>query len=63
MGDMINQTMPSAAQGQQQSSQPSKKQEEKDVFSLLKELDGLRKAGVLTEEEFTEKKRELLSKI
>ena len=62
MGDMINQTMPPTTSGQQQSSQPHQKQEEKDVFSLLKELDGLCKAGVLTEEEFTEKKRELLSK-
>ena len=63
MGEMINQTLPPTTSGQQQSSKPHQKHEEKDVFSLLKELDGLRKAGVLTEEEFAEKKRELLSKI
>ena len=34
-----------------------------DIFTLLKELDGLRKAGVLTEEEFASKKQEILSKI
>lgn len=62
MGDMINQTIPPSPSGQQRFSQPNQK-EDKDVFSLLKELDGLRKAGVLTEEEFAEKKRELLSKI
>ena len=62
MGDMINQIMPSTTPGQE-SSNLNTKSENKDVFSLLKELDGLRKAGVLTEEEFAEKKRELLSKI
>lgn len=61
MGGILNQSMQTAAP--QQLQQPSSQQDGKDVFTLLKELDGLRKAGVLTEEEFAEKKRELLSKI
>ena len=63
MGGVINQAIPPVASDYHQSSQPQQKQEDKDVFSLLKELDGLRKAGVITEEEFAEKKQELLSKI
>ena len=61
MGGILNQSMQTSTPQQPQQSSPQ--QEGKDVFTLLKELDGLRKAGVLTEEEFAEKKRELLSKI
>lgn len=61
MSGILNQNMQTTTQ--QQSQPPNQKQESKDVFTLLKELDGLRKAGVLTEEEFAEKKSELLSKI
>jgi hypothetical protein len=34
-----------------------------EVLKLLKELGELKTAGILTEEEFTEKKKELLSKL
>ena len=34
-----------------------------EVLKLLKELGDLKTAGILTEEEFTEKKKELLSKL
>ena len=34
-----------------------------EVLKLLKELGELKAAGILTEEEFTEKKKELLSKL
>lgn len=61
MGGILNQNM--QATSQQQFQQTTQQPDSKDVFTLLKELDGLRKAGVLTEEEFAEKKRELLSKI
>lgn len=42
---------------------PPKSPGKADVFSTLKELNELRNAGILTEEEFTAKKAELLSKI
>jgi hypothetical protein len=34
-----------------------------EVFKMLRELGDLKTAGILTEEEFAEKKKELLSKI
>lgn len=61
MSGMLKQNISSAES--QDPKQPHQKEKDKDVFTLLKELDGLRKAGVLTEEEFAEKKSELLSKI
>lgn len=60
MGGILNQNMQSMSQ---QPPTGPQQQGGRDVFTLLKELDGLRKAGVLTEEEFAEKKRDLLSKI
>lgn len=61
MGGILNQNMQSAMP--QQAPTSNQQQGGRDVFTLLKDLDGLRKAGVLTEEEFAEKKREILSKI
>jgi len=51
--------MSSATQNTQQPVSVSKD----DVFKLLQSLGELKTAGILTEEEFTEKKKELLSKI
>lgn len=42
---------------------PSKSSDKENIFSMLKELNELRNAGILTEEEFAAKKAELLSKI
>ncbi len=39
------------------------KRQELDVPALIAQLDGLRKQGVLTEEEFQKKKAELLTKL
>ena len=61
MGGILNQNMQTTTPQQPQAA--PQQRESKDVFALLKELDKLRKDGILTEEEFTEKKRELLSKI
>lgn len=54
--------MSNATQNIQQhgSSLPVNKDE---VLKLLKELGELKSAGILTEEEFSEKKKELLSKL
>lgn len=47
-----------------QESQPSAKaQTREEILDLLKELGGLRDAGVLTEEEFNAKKTELLARL
>jgi membrane protease subunit (stomatin/prohibitin family) len=54
MGNMMNNVMPN-----QQPSTASKD----DVIELLKKLGELKTAGVLSDEEFAEKKKELLSKI
>jgi membrane protease subunit (stomatin/prohibitin family) len=57
LGGMVNNAMPNAQQ--QQSVQMNKD----DVIKLLKDLGELKAAGILTEEEFTEKKKELLNRI
>jgi hypothetical protein len=55
MANMMGNVMPTASQ----SSQISRD----EVIKLLKDLGELKTAGILTEEEFSEKKKELLSKI
>lgn len=56
--DQMNQS------GDSQQSQPSAKaQTREEILDLLKELGGLRDAGVLTEEEFNGKKTELLARL
>jgi membrane protease subunit (stomatin/prohibitin family) len=55
MGNLMNNTL-------QNTQQPASVNKE-DVFNLLQKLGELKAAGILTEEEFTEKKKELLSKI
>jgi membrane protease subunit (stomatin/prohibitin family) len=57
MGNMMQNVVPNVAQ--QQTAQMNKD----EVIKLLKDLDNLKTAGILTEEEFAEKKKELLSKI
>ena len=39
------------------------KREDTEVIELIKKLSDLHSAGILTDEEFSEKKKELLSKI
>lgn len=57
MMDQMNQNTP-------QQNQPSvKAQTREEILDLLKELGGLRDAGVLTEEEFNAKKTELLARL
>jgi hypothetical protein len=48
------------AAGPASSSQPS---QEADVFAAIERLADLRAKGILTDEEFTEKKAELLSRL
>ena len=57
MGNMMQNVVPNIAQPQ--TGQMSKD----EVIKLLKDLGDLKAVGVLTEEEFAEKKKELLSKI
>ena len=57
MGNMMQNVVPSVSQ--QQTAQISKD----EVIKLLKDLGDLKIASILTEEEFAEKKKELLSKI
>jgi len=57
MGNMMQNIVPNVST--QQTTQMSKD----EIIKLLKELGDLKAAGILTEEEFAEKKKELLSKI
>ena len=57
MGNMMQNVVPNVAQ--QQTAQITKD----EVIKLLKDLGELKAAGILTDEEFSEKKKELLSKI
>jgi hypothetical protein len=57
MGNMMQNVVPNVAP--QQTIQMNKD----EVIKLLKDLGELKLAGILTEEEFAEKKKELLSKI
>lgn len=59
MGNLMNNTTQNIQQNQNNNSGVNKD----EVLKLLKELGELKTAGVLTEEEFTEKKKELLSKL
>lgn len=65
---MANMMMNQQQQQQQQQQQPANAESNKamtreEVLSTLKELGGLKEAGVLTEEEFNAKKTELLSRL
>jgi len=55
IGNMMSNIAPNA--------QPAAQMNKDEVIKLLKELGELKTAGILTEEEFAEKKKELLSKI
>lgn len=55
MGNMMNNIVPNI--------EPSASMNKDDIIKLLKDLGALKVAGVLTEEEFAEKKKELLSRI
>ncbi|MEL6190642.1 MAG: SPFH domain-containing protein [Bacteroidota bacterium] len=44
-------------------SQPAQGESKEDIMKLLKELGELKEAGILTEEEFSAKKKELLAKL
>ena len=60
MGDLMSKTTQGIQQSQAFDSKPTDKAE---VIRLLKELGELKATGILTEEEFAEKKKELLSKL
>jgi membrane protease subunit (stomatin/prohibitin family) len=59
MGNLMN----NATQNIQQNQNNNTGVNKDEVLKLLKELGELKTAGILTEEEFTEKKKELLSKL
>jgi membrane protease subunit (stomatin/prohibitin family) len=59
MGNLVN----SATQNIQQNQNNNTGVNKDEVLKLLKELGELKAAGILTEEEFTEKKKELLTKL
>ena len=59
MGNLMNNTTQNIQQNQNNNTGVNKD----EVLKLLKELGELKTAGILTEEEFTEKKKELLSKL
>lgn len=59
MGNLMNNTIQNIQQNQNNNAGVNKD----EVLKLLKELGELKTSGILTEEEFTEKKKELLSKL
>lgn len=59
MGNLMTNTTQNIQQNQNNNAGVNKD----EVLKLLKELGELKTAGILTEEEFTEKKKELLSKL
>lgn len=61
MGNMMNNAITGTQHPSVQS--PPEPSDKDAVLRMLKELGELKKAGVLTDEEFAEKKRDLLSKI
>lgn len=64
MAGMVNNTLQNQSVPQQPAPQPQAEHVSKEtIFKMLKELGELKAAGIITEEEFTEKKKELLSKI
>jgi len=62
MMNMMNQQNQPQNQGQNQQSGGEATSKD-DIMKLLKELGELKAAGILTEEEFTEKKKELLANL
>ncbi|WNJ21407.1 SPFH domain-containing protein [Pontibacter sp. G13] len=59
MMNMMNQNSQQGGQGGQAPQQESKE----DIMKMLKELGELKESGILTEEEFAAKKKELLAKL
>jgi uncharacterized protein YjgD (DUF1641 family) len=59
MGNLMTKT----TENIQQNSENISINNKDEILKLLKELGELKIAGILTEEEFTEKKKELLSKL
>lgn len=60
MAQMFTQNM---AQQPQQQAAATPPQSKDDIMNMLKQLGELKAAGILTEEEFSEKKKELLAKL
>ncbi len=64
MANMMMQNQQQQQQNQQQTNQPaSGGQTKTEILGLLKELGSLKEAGILTDDEFNEKKKELLAKL
>lgn len=63
IGNTIGNLMNKATENIQQNQNASAGVSKEEILKLLKELGDLRTVGILTEEEFTEKKKELLSKL
>jgi hypothetical protein len=59
MGNMMNQATQQATTASTGTDAVNKN----EILSLLKELGELKASGILTEEEFADKKRELLAKL
>lgn len=57
MGNLMNQNM------NQQNNQTNLSSSKEDIMKMLKDLGDLKTAGILTEEEFNAKKKELLAKL
>ena len=66
MANMMMQNMQNQQQNQQNTQNNQNQppvQSKEDIMKTLKDLAELKAAGVLTEEEFNEKKKELLAKL
>ena len=63
MANMMMQNQQGQNQPQNQQAASSKAQTREEIMQTLKELGELKTAGVLTDEEFDEKKKELLSRL
>ena len=62
MANIMVQNMQGAFQNQNQNAAPQKESRD-DIMKTLKELGELKAAGILTDDEFDTKKKELLAKL
>ena len=60
---MVNQQQQQQSEGKDKNPPTAKAQTREEILNTLKELGGLKEAGVLTQEEFDNKKKELLGRL
>jgi len=63
MANMMGQTMQNMNQNQQQQQQPAAKMSVDEIMSAIEKLGKMKEAGLITQEEFDAKKKDLLAKM